>query len=111
MIRGQKNNTQFKKNAEVRAEVTKITQEKLKQLSPTGDCQLSKDQKSYIESLTGPQVTVVVCQGGAGTGKIYTVMLTACIAVQAGSLANVKQTKPLVNKDTKIVKDIEKVRT
>jgi predicted ribonuclease YlaK len=83
------NQTQFKKNAEnnkmkwleVRAEVTKITQERLKQLSPTGDCQLSKDQKSYIKSLTDPQVTVVVCQGGAGTGKTYTTMLTACIAV------------------------------
>ena len=82
---------------EVRAEVTKITHERLKQLSPTGDCQLSKDQRSYIESLTDPQVTVVVCQGGAGTGKTYAAMLTACIAVQAGLLANVKQTKPLVS--------------
>ena len=62
--------TQFKKNAEdnkmkwlgVRTEVIKITQERLKQLSPTGDCQLSKDQQSYIEALTDPQVTVVVCQ-------------------------------------------------
>ena len=97
--------TQFEKNSEdnkmkwlgVRAEVIKITQERLKQLSPTRNCQLSKDQQSYIESLTDPQVTVVVCQGGAGTGKPYTAMLTACIAVQAGLLANVKQTKPLAS--------------
>ena len=74
--------TQFKRNAEdnkmkwleVRTEVIKITQERLKQLSPTGDCQMSEDQRSYIESLTDPQVTVVVCQGGAGTGKTYTAM-------------------------------------
>ena len=97
--------TQFRKNVEdnrmkwleVRTEVIKITQERLKQLSPTGDCQLSEDQQSYIEALTDPQVTVVVCQGGAGTGKTYTAMLVACIAVQAGLLANVKQTKPLVS--------------
>ena len=96
---------QLKKNAEdnkkkwleVKAEVIRITQERLKQLSPTGDSQLSKDQLSYIDSLTDPQVTVVVCQGGAGTGKTYTAMLTACIAIQAGLLANVKQTKPLVS--------------
>ena len=75
----------------------RITQERLKQLSSTGDSQLSKDQLSYIESLTNPQVTVVVCQGGAVTGKTYTAMLTACITVQAGLLANVKQTKTLVS--------------
>ena len=54
------NQTQFKENVEdnkmkgleVRAEVIKITQQRLKQLSPTGVRELSKDQESYIESLT-----------------------------------------------------------
>ena len=50
-----------------------------------------------LNALTNPDVSVIVCQGGAGCGKTYTAMLAACLAVQAGLLQNVKQTKPLVS--------------
>ena len=82
---------------EIRETITKITRARLKELSQDGDDKLSPAQEAYIESLTDPDVSVVVCQGGAGCGKTYTAMLAACLAVQAGLLSNVKQTKPLVS--------------
>ncbi len=82
---------------EVKEEVVNITRTRLRQLSKTGEDTLSEEQTAYIASLTDPKVTVVVCQGGAGTGKTYTAILVACIAVQKGLLANIKQTKPLVS--------------
>ena len=73
-----------------------ITRARLKELSHDGDDRLSAAPESYIESMTNPDVSVVVCQGEAGCGKTYTAMLTAYLAVQAGLLQNVKQTAPLV---------------
>ena len=81
----------------VRQQVTEITQARLRELSATNDGTMDPAQKDYINALTNPDVTVVVCQGGAGTGKTYTAILTACIAVKEGLLGNIKQTKPLVS--------------
>ena len=78
---------------EVKETKIKITRARLKELSQDGDDRLSSAWESYIESLTNSDVSVVVCQGGAGCGKTYATML----AVQAGLLQNVKQTKPLVS--------------
>ena len=83
--------------AEVKEIMIKVTRARLKELSQDGDDRLSPAQESYIDALTNPDVSVIVCQGGAGCGKTYTAMLAACLAVQAGLLQNVKQTKPLVS--------------
>ena len=82
--------------AGVKGTMLTTTSARLRELSQDGDDRLSAALESYIESLTNPDVSVVVCQGRAGCGKAYTATLAACLAVQAGPLQNVKQTKPLV---------------
>jgi PhoH-like ATPase len=64
---------------------------------PSKDDKLSEEQEAYIHALCDPEISIVVCQGGAGSGKTYITMLAACLALEAGLLRNVKQTKPLVS--------------
>ena len=66
-------------------------------LSPVREDKLSKDQEMCIHALCDPNTSIVVWQGGAGSGKTYTTMLTTCLALEAGLRRNVKQTKPLVS--------------
>jgi predicted ribonuclease YlaK len=87
----------FKKWAEVEQQVIEITRKRLAELSPIKDDKLSEEQEAYIHALCDPETSIVVCQGGAGSGKTYTAMLAACLALEAGLLRSVKQTKPLVS--------------
>ena len=80
----------------VREAVTQITQERICKIHGC-EARLSKSQNTWIEKLTDPRKTVIVCQGGAGSGKTYTAMLTACVATEMGLLAKVKHSKPLVS--------------
>ena len=82
---------------EVERKIIDVTKKRLADLSPTNDDTLSESQKEFINALCDPKVSIVVCQGAAGCGKTYTAMLTACLAIEAGLLKNVKQTKPLVS--------------
>ena len=87
----------FEKWKEIEQKITEITQKRLEDLSPNNDNRLSSEQIDFINALCDPKVSIVVCQGQAGCGKTFTAMLTACLALEAGLLRNVKQTKRLVS--------------
>ena len=72
----------FKKWAEVERRVTEITRKRLVDLSPIKDDELSEDQEEYIHALSDPRTSIVGCQSGTGSGKTYTTILTACLALE-----------------------------
>jgi phosphate starvation-inducible PhoH-like protein len=56
-----------------------------------------EEMARYIEPLCNPDIDTVVCQGVAGSGKTFTAMLCAFMALKEGLLEEILHTRPLVS--------------
>ena len=77
-------------------EVKAIAIEKIDQVAENEDTAKENICK-YVDALCDPQIDTVICQGIAGSGKTFTAMLCAFLALRKGLLQEVLHTRPLVS--------------
>ena len=83
---------------EISAEVCEIAADKISQVAHLDDKESANgEMMKYIEALCEPDTDTVVCQGLAGSGKTFTAMLCAFLALRKGLLEEVLHTRPLVS--------------
>ena len=79
-------------------EVIQIANERIDSVAHLKDKRTTKaEMAKYIASLCNPDIDTVVCQGVAGSGKTFTAMLCAFMALRKGLLEEVLHTRPLVS--------------
>ena len=82
----------------IRDQVIKMSNERIDQTPDGyGNEKTKQRMSSYITSLCDPNIDTVICQGEAGSGKTFTVMLCGFLALQAGLLEEIIHTRPLVS--------------
>ena len=77
-------------------EVKAIATQKIDQVAENEDTAKENICK-YVDALCDPQIDTVICQGIAGSGKTFTAMLCAFLALRKGLLQEVLHTRPLVS--------------
>ena len=79
----------------VRQQALAITMEEMHKNEKAGSVPVA--MKRYIRALCDPEKTIIVVNGGAGTGKTLTAALVAMLMLAQGSATSLKHTKPLVS--------------